>query len=118
MAGLPLNLHMVVGFALLIVMVIRVIMRFVVPIEPRPGPSASIIHTALYAAVFFILCMGGWITYQRNLFGYLLDPTSAVGRGGFRQLGEIHKMGWYTLIGLVVLHISVYVYEQFIRRTG
>lgn len=114
MDGLPLNFHTILGAVLVLVMVARVIVRISAPVSSTL--ISKLIFTALYAAVFFILGMGGWIAYQRNLPGHLIHPASAIGRGGFHQLGEIHKMGWNILIGLVVLHVGVTFYEQFSRK--
>ncbi len=117
MPRLPLNLHMIVGAVLLIVMIVRVVLRFTHPVSSSENKFAVFIQLALYLSIFFILGMGAWIAYQRNLLGYLLDPVSAIGRGGFRQLGEAHKLGWFILLGLAVLHVGIRVYEQFIRKT-
>jgi len=70
----------------------------------------------LYIGIFFVLITGGWIAYQRNLLGYLLDPNSAFGRGGFKLLADIHKLGWQILLGWIILHIGTVFYRQFLKK--
>ena len=113
MPGLPLNLHMIIGVVLVGVMIARVILRFAYSSLVSKNKLAVFIQLALYLSVFYILGMGAWIAHQRNLLGYLLDPNSAIGRGGFRQLGELHKMGWFILLGLATAHVGIMCYEQF-----
>lgn len=69
-----------------------------------------------YLFVFFVLGMGAWIAYQRNLFGYIFDPNSAVGRGSFKLLADIHKVGWQVSLGWIVLHVGMVIYRDFFRK--
>lgn len=116
MPGLPLNWHMIIGMLLAVVILVRVILRFRHLTSASQNKFAFFIQLALYLSVFFILGMGAWIAHQRNLLGYLLDPNSAIGRGGFRQLGELHKMGWFILLGLLVAHVVITIYELFNQK--
>ena len=116
MPRLPLNLHMIIGLALVVVMIARVILRFAYSSLISKNKLAVFIQLALYLSVFYILGMGAWIAHQRNLLGYLLDPNSAIGRGGFRQLEELHKMGWFILLGLATAHVGITIYEQFNQK--
>jgi len=116
----PINIHMIIGALLLLVMIIRVIVRFTTksPAWAKTGSPlldklGELVHLGLYLAVFFILGMGGLIAYNRNLFAYLLDTTATVGRrAGF--IGRIHQLGWILAVGLVLLHIGAAFYHQFI----
>jgi cytochrome b561 len=116
MPGLPLNLHMILGAVLLIVMIARVLLRFTHSTPASKNKLAVSIELVLYLSTFFVLGMGAWIAYQRNLLRYLLDPNSAIGRGGFRQLGELHKTGWFILLGLATAHVGITIYEQFNQK--
>lgn len=118
MPGLPLNLHMILGAVLSIVMIARVILRFTHSTPASENKLAVSIQLALYLSIFFVLGMGAWIAYQRNLLGYLLNPNSAIGRGGFRQLGELHKTGWFILLGLATAHVGITIYEQFNQKAN
>jgi len=118
----PINIHMVIGSALLLVMVIRVIVRFTTKRpewaetgNPLLNKLGELTHLGLYLGTFFILGMGALIAYNRNIFAYLLDPTVTVARrAGF--VGEIHQLGWILTVGLVLLHVGAALYHQFILK--
>jgi cytochrome b561 len=116
MPGLPLNWHMIVGAVLLIVVIIRIILRFTHPIPSSENKLTVFVQLALYLSILFILGIGARIAYQRNLLGYLLNPNSAIGRGGFRSFGELHKTAWFILLGLTVIHIGIMLYEHYIPK--
>lgn len=116
MAGLPLNLHMIIGFPLVIVMIVRVAVRVTRPSKTPEHLLLRFVYTGLYISVFCIIGMGGWIAYQRNLMGYLLNPNSAVGRGSFKLLADVHKLSWQILCGWVSLHVGVLIRRFFFRK--
>jgi cytochrome b561 len=75
----PINIHMILGSLLLIVLVFRLIVRFTTkrPAWADTGNKllnqlGEFVHYGLYLAAFFILGMGAWIAYNRNLFAYVL----------------------------------------------
>ncbi|MBK9781357.1 MAG: cytochrome b/b6 domain-containing protein [Anaerolineales bacterium] len=78
--------------------------------------SEFLFYLLLYLLAFFVLGMGVWIAYQRNLLGYILDPNSAIGRGSFKLLADIHKSGWQILFGWILLHVSALLYRQFLKK--
>lgn len=114
--GMPLNLHMILGGILLMVMMMRVIAKLKVVHHGNSQHLEVVFYLLFYLFVFFILGMGVWIAYQRNLVGYILDPNSAIGRGSFKLLADIHKLGWHVSLGWVVLHVGMVIYRQFIRK--
>lgn len=114
--GLPLNLHTILGGFLLIVMVIRLIAKVNALRHGISNFPETIFYLLLYLLAFFVLGMGVWIAYQRNLIGYLVDPNSAIGRGSFKLLSDIHKVGWQLLLGWIVLHVGMVFYRQFIKK--
>lgn len=116
MQGLPLNLHMILGGILVVVMSVRLISRIRKTRPERMNRNGAVFYLTLYLFVFFMLGMGGWIAYQRNLLGYLLDPNTAIGRGSFKHLADIHKIGWQITLGWIILHVSMVTYRQVIRR--
>ena len=118
----PINIHMVIGSALLLVMVLRVIVRFTTKRpawaetgNPLLNKLGELTHLGLYLGVFFILGMGALIAYNRNLFAYLMDPSVAVARRA-GLVGGIHQLGWILTVGLVLLHIGAALYHQFILQ--
>ena len=114
--GLPLNLHTILGGFLLIVMVMRLIAKVNTLRHGISNYPEAIFYLLLYLFAFFVLGMGVWITYQRNLLGYLLDPNSAIGRGSFKLFADIHKVGWQILLGWVIVHIGMVLYRQFFKK--
>lgn len=116
MQGLPLNQHMILGGILVIVMIVRLISKIRTLHHGNRHRNEFVFYLLLYLFVFFMLGMGGWIAYQRNLLGYLLDPNTAIGRGSFKRLADIHKIGWQITLGWIILHVSMVTYRQLIRR--
>lgn len=114
--GLPLNLHTILGGFLLIIMVMRLILKINALRHGIFNFPQAIFYLLLYLLAFFVLGMGVWIAYQRNLIGYLVDPNSAIGRGSFKLLTDIHKLGWQILFGWIVLHVGMMFYRQFIKK--
>lgn len=115
----PINIHMVIGALLLLVMVLRVIVRFSTKRpawaetgNPLLNKLGGLVHLGLYLSVFFILGMGALIAYNRNLFTYLVDASAMVGRAGF--IGKIHHLGWILAVGLILFHVGAALYHQFI----
>lgn len=114
----PINLHMVFGAILLIIMVARLITRFVTA-RPAPldtgNPSfnkiGELTHIGLYAVTFAILGMGGIIALNRNLFGYLMDNTAQVSQAVFWS--DIHYFFYLLGMALVTLHVSAALYHEF-----
>ncbi len=117
----PISPHMVLGSALLVTMIIRLIVRFTVK---RPAGAdtgnpfldklGELVHIGLYLAAFYILAMGGLIASQRNLFGYVLGDGSVERISG--ELRTLHGLGWLAVLGLLLLHIGGAVYHQFILK--
>lgn len=112
--GLPLNAHTIIGVVLAVTMVIR--LTFYIRNFTKKFLIANIVYSLLYIGIFFVLITGVWIAYQRNLIGYLLDPNSAFGRGNFKLLADIHKLGWQILLGWIILHIGTVSYRQFLKK--
>ena len=117
----PINVHMILGFLLLITMISRLILRFTVkrPARAEAGNPflnklGEVVHIALYFFAFYILTLGGLIASQRNLLGYLIENESVVRVS--QQLRDFHKMGWMAIILLLLLHIGGAVYHQFILK--
>ena len=116
MPNLPLNLHTILGGILLPIMLMRLIEKVRVLKHGISHPIVTYFYLSPYLLSFFVLGMGAWIAYQRNLPGYLFAPNSAVGRGGFKLLADIHKLGWQILLGWIVLHVGTVFYRQFLKK--
>jgi cytochrome b561 len=119
----PINIHMVLGAVLLLVMIVRLILRFT---TRRPAWASTgnrfldkigeLVHVGLYFFAFMILGFGGLIAVQRNLFAYVLGTGSVVnGRVGFFY-GALHQLGWFAIVSLLFLHVGAALYHQFIIK--
>ena len=119
--GSPISIHMILGALLLLVLVVRVAVRFATkpPAWANTGNEilnklGGLVHLGLYLAAFFILGLGGLIAYNRNLFAVALGIGDVAGRAGF--LGKIHQLGWFMVLALVFAHVGAALYHQFILR--
>ncbi|MBE0672761.1 MAG: cytochrome b/b6 domain-containing protein, partial [Anaerolineales bacterium] len=118
----PISIHMVLGSLLLLVLVIRLIMRFTTrrPARAQTGNPlldklGEIVHVGLYFFAFYILTIGALIASQRNLVGYVLG-TGSVSRGNLALLRPLHELGWFAVLGLLFLHVAGALYHQFILK--
>lgn len=119
----PINIHMVLGALLLLVMIVRLILRFT---TQRPAWASTgnqflnklgeLVHAGLYFFAFLILGFGGLIAAQRNLFAYVLGTGSASYREGGFFFGAFHQLGWLAIVLLLFLHIAGAFYHQFILK--
>jgi len=118
---LPINIHMVIGSALLLVMVVRVIVRLATKRpawaetgNPLLNKLGELTHLGLYLGTFFILGIGALIAYDRNLFAYAIGTSTTVGRYG--TFSGFHELSWGLILGLVFLHVGAALYHQFILK--
>ena len=113
------DIHMILGAVLLVLMVIRLTVRITAkrPAWADTGNKylnwfGELTHWAMYLAIFFILGMGTWIAFSRNLVGYVLG-SGAVERVP-RFIGTIHHLGWFMILGLLGLHVAGVLYHEVI----
>ena len=118
MSMLPLNLHTILGGILLIVMMMRLIEKLKTVRFANSHRLEMVFYLLPYLFVFFVLGMGVWIAYQRNLLGYLIDPATAVGRGSFKLLADIHQFSWQMTLGWVFLHVGMVTFRRLNRFSG
>jgi cytochrome b561 len=121
------GLHMIVGISVLVLLVIRLIVRFVTkqPAWQSAGNKffdwiGSLTHFGLYVLTFTMVVTGIILADQRGMlarvFGIGSTPTpGSFRRGGF-SLGFFHGGVWTLLILLIALHIGAALYHQFILK--
>ena len=117
----PINIHMILGAALLAVLLVRIIVRFTTKQpewadtgNPLLNQLGGLVHLGLYLVMVFILGFGAVIAYQRNLFAYVMGTGSAIEH--VRGFTRIHHLGWIMAMGLILLHVGAAFYHQFILR--
>jgi len=119
----PIDIHMILGALLLLVMAVRLVLRFT---TRRPAWASTgneflnkigeLVHLGLYFFAFLILVFGGLIAAQRNLFAYVMGTgTASYGEVGFFY-GALHQLGWFAIVSLLFLHVGAALYHQFIIK--
>jgi superoxide oxidase len=121
------NLHAVFGLAVLALVVLRVVWRTTHKKPPYPanmGPlfrkAAAAGHGLLYLLMIFIPLLGLGAFFRRGKpldFGLLQIPSPLeADRDIAHQITEIHGLLANILIALVVVHVLVALYHQFVLR--
>jgi cytochrome b561 len=120
------SLHLTIGMVILTVAALRLLWRvaFPVPLITANVPlwqhrAAQAAHALLYLLLFLLPLMGwanasyrGW---KADLVGGItLPPILATGSALGRELGDIHVLTSYVLLGLVGLHAAAALYHHFV----
>ena len=123
------NLHMWLGFTILVVVAARWLWRLghPVPLVTSDVPEweqqvARITHGLFYALLVVNPLLGWANASARNwdivMFGralpHLVAPQSRFGR----LAGDVHTYLAWSLLALIVLHIAAALYHYFIRHDG
>ena len=100
------NSHLVVGFAILALVAIRIVLRLVngAPPPVESGRAAVMLARAAHAA-FYLLLVAVPVTGILDFYFGL--PT-----------GELHELGKPLFIVLIALHVAATAWHQFVRRDG
>jgi cytochrome b561 len=119
-----LSLHMPIGISLLVLMIVRLFVRFFTP-KPEPATAGNpildkigvVVHYLLYIVVLAMGLTGMGTSALAGLTAIVFERTGtlppdfavfppAIGHGFFS----------YVLSGLVALHVGAALFHQFIRR--
>jgi cytochrome b561 len=121
--------HLELGTAIVAVMVVRIVWRFV---RREPGvvessrlmrQAASLTHGLLYA-LLIVEPVLGWINasargWRVTLFGVIpLPPLSAEGASFGRLMGDVHQVVAWAVVGVVGVHVAAALYHHFLLRDG
>jgi cytochrome b561 len=121
------GIHMIVGLAVLVLLVIRLLLRWTTkhPEWASAGNKffdwvGNLTHIGLYILTFAMVITGIVLADQRGIlartFGIGSTPTpGSFRRGGF-SLGFFHGGIWTLLILLIALHVGATLYHQFILK--
>jgi len=121
------GIHMIIGFTILALLVIRLIVRWTTK-HPDWATAGNkffdwvgvLTHWGLYLLTFGMVITGIILADSRGIlartFGIGSTPTpGSFVRGGF-NLGFFHGGIWALLLLLIVLHIGASLYHQFILK--
>jgi cytochrome b561 len=120
--------HLSIGVLILLVVLVRLGWRvFSVPPLPAEQPVAlrmlsRATHFLLYA-ILIVLPLLGWINADARWadwrFGFVSLPALVpVGSGWGRQMGDVHQIVAYVLLGVAGLHVLGALYHQVVLRNG
>ncbi len=120
--------HLSVGMTILLVMVVRLGWRTVSTVPPTPAGLAvplailsRVTQFSLYALLFALPVLG-WINanargWTVSLFGAIPMPALvATGSGWGHQMGDVHQVVAWVLLGAAALHVTGALFHQFILK--
>lgn len=98
--------HVTVGLTILALAITRTILRFTRGVPPHHADTPAIL-TLIAKATHFLL----------YLFIFGMPITGAIAWfGGIELSGDMHELGRYILLPLIVLHAAGAVFEHFVFR--
>jgi len=118
--------HTSIGAAIMFVVVLRLVWRFLKPVPLLAMPSwqmrlANFTHAGLYILVITMTILGfastGYLGWTVRLFGLVPIPALAEkGAEWGHTAGDIHDTLVYVLLAFIVLHIGAALYHHFFLR--
>lgn len=123
------SIHADIGYAVLLLMVLRLIWRGVNPTPALPEGTlrwqriaARVSHGALYA-VTILVAMLGWAhsgahepTYSNWFSLFQVPQITSPDKVAARAYEDRHIFFAYVLLGLIAIHLAAVVWHHFIRR--
>ena len=124
------NIHESLGVIVFMIVLIRILYRYLNPPPPLPADTPAVIrlaahvnHWALYALLVLMPITGFLATnawgFPLSVFGVLPLPIP-LGKNEeiAKILSLLHWCGAITIILLILAHLSGVIYHTFIRRGG
>ncbi len=122
-----LRAHMSIGLAVLVLMVLRVVIRWRSATPPPAAAghpalnlAARLMHPALYLLVFGMALSGVALSVAAGLPGIVFGGAGAALPETFDSFAArgVHGLLSGLLIALIALHIAAALWHQFMRRDG
>jgi cytochrome b561 len=120
--------HASLGYDLLVLVVLRVLWRWVNPVPALPAESkpweiwaAHAGHVGLYALMLVTTGLGWALAgtmrtpMEKDIFGFTI-PTIVADKTLHRSLEDWHKIAAYLLAALVVLHVAGALRHHFVKK--
>jgi cytochrome b561 len=121
-------IHASIAMAVLFLMTIRIIWRFLNDIPAHPDGmaawqrlTASVVHWGLYAAVFLQLVSGSMTVATGGnalpFFGLFSIPLPVAENDDNHEFWEeIHEFAWIIVVVLIAVHVLGAIYNHFIAK--
>ncbi len=119
--------HVGVGTSILLLMVLRLLWRVVAGAPALlPGPTwqqhlAKLVHGVLYLGLLGLPLLGwanassrGWSVHLAGLWA--LPALAPNGAGWAHELGDVHQVLAYVLLGVIGLHVAGALYHAVVER--
>jgi cytochrome b561 len=124
------SIHADIGYILLVLMVLRIIWRWINPVPAMPADmprwqriAAAINHGALYLATFVVIFLGWAHSGARpqgdygSFFGLFHVPQfTSPDKATADAFEDRHIFVAYVLLALVVIHLVAAAWHHFMRR--
>lgn len=121
--------HKAFGIFVLGLVVLRLLWRLTHRTPPLPSSTpplqafaSKLTHWALYA-MMLIMPLAGWVMssaggHPISMFSISIPPIVEENKELGAIAHDIHEIGGWVLLGLVLLHIAAALYHQFIQKDG
>ena len=121
--------HLEIGTAIIAVMLVRIVWRLLrrEPDVVEATPSMRIVSRLTHALLYLLLIVQpvmGWINassrgWHVTLFGVIpLPALSTTGSPLGHEMGDLHQVLAWGILGLVGLHLAGALYHHFVLRDG
>jgi cytochrome b561 len=124
------SIHADIGYTLLVLMVLRIIWRWINPVPAMPADTpkweriaARIGHIALYAIVLLVIMLGWAHSGARpqgdygSFFGLFHVPQfTSPDKATADAFEDRHIFFAYVLLALIVIHLGAAAWHHFIKR--
>jgi cytochrome b561 len=124
------SIHADIGYTLLVLMVLRIIWRWINPVPAMPADTpkweriaARIGHIALYAIVLLVILLGWAHSGARpqgdygSFFGLFHVPQfTSPDKATADAFEDRHIFFAYVLLALIVIHLGAAAWHHFIKR--
>lgn len=121
--------HLEIGTAIIAVMIVRIVWRLVrrEPDAVEASPPMRVVSRLTHGLLYLLLIVQpvmGWINASSRgwhimLFGTIpLPALSTTGSALGHEMGDLHQVLAWGLLGLIGLHLAGALYHHFILRDG
>ncbi len=114
-----LAVHIVIGGAILVLMITRLVIRLRTGAPPAANALAPVAHWALYGLVFVMCASGVAMSLYFGLPGIVFGGTGTLPET-FNTIGAraVHGIGATVLMAVIALHVAAGMYHWLVKKDG